>query len=64
MAARAWIGRHRRLALVLAVGLVALIAGAAAWHMSLRAITAQLEQGLILTSRALETEIERFLKTL
>lgn len=60
MAARAWIGRHRRLALVLAVGLVALIAGGVAWHMSLRAITAQLEQGLILTSRALETEIERF----
>lgn len=44
----------------LAVAAAALLAGAAAWVLSLREIEARLDQSLILTLRALETEIDRF----
>ncbi len=39
---------------------VALLAGGLAWRVALRTIDARLEQSLILTLRALETEIDRF----
>ena len=45
---------------LLAACVIALAAGALAWRMSLREIDDRLDQTLILTLRALETEIDRF----
>jgi len=46
--------------MLLLIGLCALSAGWAAWLLSQRDMAARLDQSLILTRRALETEIERF----
>jgi two-component system C4-dicarboxylate transport sensor histidine kinase DctB len=45
---------------ILLLGCVALLAGNVAWRVALATIDARLEQSLILTLRALETEIDRF----
>lgn len=60
VAARERLGRRSTARRVLAVVLAAFVAGALAWHQSLREIEARLDQSLILTLRALETEIDRF----
>lgn len=57
---RRWVKSPPALATVAAVCLVAVLAGALAWRASLREIDARIDQTLILTLRALETEIDRF----
>ncbi|MDD8022308.1 MAG: ATP-binding protein [Paracoccaceae bacterium] len=57
-ATRAW--RSPALVTVFPVIVVALLAGGLAWRSALHSIDARLEQSLILSLRALETEIDRF----
>jgi len=52
--------RRGALGTILAVCLAAFFVGVLAWRLSLNAIEERLDQSLILTLRALETEIDRF----